>query len=89
MDGRLYFEHPDEQDLQTLAIVESGRNVPFAALRALHGVSENDEALLAGLIIMEPLGGRKERDFNHFMADVRDEVINGVPYPRLQILTVD
>lgn len=50
---------------------------------------ENDEALLAGLTIMEPLGDRKERDFNRFMADAGDEVINGIPSPRLQILTMD
>ncbi len=32
---------------------------------------------------MEPLGDLKELYFNRFMADVGDEVINGVPYPRL------
>ena len=84
MDGRLYFEHPDEQDLKNLAIeVKDGRKVPIAALRALHGVLGNDKALLAGLIIMEPLGDLKEIYFNRFMADAGDEVINGVPYPRL------
>lgn len=90
VDGRIYFEHPDEQDLQSLAIAaKGGRNVPIAALQALNGVLENDEALLADLIIMEPLGDRKERNFNRFMVDAADEVINGVPFPRLQILTVD
>ena len=90
VDGRLYFDHPDEQDLQSMAIeVKGGKNVPIAALRALNGVLENDEALLAGLIIMEPLGDRKERNFNRFMADAGEEVISGIPYPRLQMLTVE
>ncbi len=45
--------------------------------------------MLAGLIIMESLGDRKEKNFNRFMADSGNEVISGVPYPRLQMLTVD
>lgn len=90
IDGRLYFDHPDEQDLQSMAIeVKGGKNVPVAALRALNGVLENDEALLAGLIIMEPLGDRKEKNFNRFMADAGEEIISGISYPRLQMLTVD
>ena len=48
--------------------MKGGKNVSIADLRALRGVLENETALLAGLIIMEPLGTVKQRNFNRFMA---------------------
>ena len=48
--------------------VKGGRNVNIADVRALKGVLDNDEALLAGLIVLHPLGERKLRNFNQFMA---------------------
>jgi hypothetical protein len=43
---------------------------------------------MAGLIIMEPLGDRQQRNFGQFMAQAGDLEINGFPYPRMQILSV-
>ena len=89
IDGRLYFSIPDERDLQSMAIeVKGGKNVNITALRALKGVLDNDSALIAGLIIMEPLGAVKERNFRQFMGGAGDLVINGIDYARMQILTV-
>ncbi len=90
IDGRLYFSIPDERDLQSMAIeVKGGKNVNITALRALKGVLDNDAALMAGLIIMEPLGEVKERNFRQFMGGAGDLVINGIDYARMQILTID
>ena len=89
IDGRLYFSIPDERDLQSMAIeVKGGRNVNITALRALKGVLDNDAALMAGLIIMEPLGEVKERNFRQFMGGAGDWVIDGIDYARMQILTI-
>ena len=89
IDGRLYFSVPGDRNLQSMAIeVKGGKNVNITDLRALKGVLENDAALMAGLIIMEPLGGVKERNFRQFMAGASDLEISGTAYPKMQLLTV-
>ncbi len=50
---------------------------------------DNDEALIAGLIVMEPLGVVKSRNFHRFMADAGDLDVSGVNYARMQMLTVE
>ena len=91
IDGRLYFEILGERDLQSMVLeVKGGKNVTIADLRALHSVLEREEALMAGLIIMEPLGATKERNFRKVMSEVGDlELRNHMkPYAKMQILTV-
>ena len=89
IDGRLYFYITDKPDLQSMAIeVKGGKNVSIRDLRALKGVLDNDAALMAGLIIMEPLGAVKERNFRQFMAGAGDLEVAGIEYPRMQILSV-
>ena len=89
IDGRLYFSLPDKLDLQSMAIeVKGGKNVSIRDLRALKGVLDNDTALMAGLIIMEPLGAVKERNFHKFMAQAEDLIVNRIPYPRMQMISV-
>ncbi len=89
VDGRLYFGLPNEGDLQSMAIeVKGGKNVGINVIRELRGVLNNDAALMAGLIVMEPLGSTKERNFRRFMAEAGDLDVLGVQYPRMQILTV-
>ena len=89
IDGRLYFDHPDHRDIQSMIIeVKGGRNVSIRDLRSLHGVLENNHALLAGLIILEPLGVVKTRNFHRFMAEAGDLDVQGHKYARLQMLTV-
>ena len=95
VDGRIYFAMPEDDSykrrgLESMAIeVKGGKNVGINVIRELRGVLDNDEALLAGLIILEPLGERKERNFRAFMADAGDLSVLGVQYSRLQMLTVD
>ena len=90
VDGRLYFAMPGCKDLQSMAIeVKGGKNVSITDLRALRGVLDNDTALMAGLIIMEPLGPTKERNFRRFMADAGDLDVLGMKYARMQLLTVE
>jgi len=93
IDGRLYFTaDPIEQGkgLRSMIIeVKGGKNVGIQSMRALKGVLENDPAIMAGLITMDPLGDIKDRNFRKFMAEVGDLEILGRPYPKLQHLTVD
>ena len=91
IDGRLYFHCPGEPHLQSMVIeVKGGRNVAIAQLKALRGVLEHDEALMAGLIIMKPLGDRKMLNFQQEMACAGSLPIEGVArhYPRMQLLSV-
>ena len=90
IDDRLYFAIPKEKDLQSMALeVKGGKNVSIRDLRALHGVLDNDEGLMAGLIIMDPLGPTKDRNFHSDMAKAGDLEVDGVKYSRMQMLTVD
>ena len=89
IDGRVYFAVPDEKELQSMAVeVKGGTNVNIVDLRALKGVLDYDTALMAGLIIMEPLGPVKERNFIRFMADAGAIELWGNEYPRMQLLSV-
>jgi len=89
IDGRLYFALPDDPDLQSMVLeVKGGRTVSIRDLRALHGVLENGEALLAGLIALNPLGPTQALNFARFAARAGTLDVLGIDYPRLQVLTV-
>ena len=89
VDGRVYFAVPHAQDLQSMVIeVKGGKNVGIKVLRELKGVLDYDAAPMAGLIIMEPLGTVKTRNFAKFMAEAGTLEILGIEYPRMQLLTV-
>ena len=89
VDGRLYFDLPGERDLQSMAIeVKGGKNVGINVARELRGVLARDDALLAGLIVMDEIGDRKMANFRREMAQAGDLDVLGVKYPRMQILTV-
>ena len=90
IDGRLYFAMPREKSLQSMAIeVKGGKNVSIRDLRALKGVLDNDTALMAGFIVMDALGGTKDRNFHSFMAEAGDLDVEGIKYARMQMLTVE
>ena len=62
VDGRLYFDVPDEKDLQSMVIeVKGGKNVGIGVLRELRGVLDDDMALMAGLIAYSGVSGRSFR----------------------------
>ena len=89
IDGRVYYAVPHAQELQSMVIeVKGGVNVGINVLRELKGVFDYDSALMAGLIIMEPLGRVKARNFAKFMAEAGTLEILGIEYPRMQLLTV-
>ena len=89
IDGRVYFALPNERDLQSMVVeVKGGRNVNIRDLRALKGVLDYDDALMAGLIVMNSLGQTQERNFNRFMGEAGTMDILGIQYPRMQVLTV-
>ena len=89
IDGRIYFDMPGERDLQSMVLeVKGGKHVNIQALRALRGVLDAGDAQMAGLIVMEPLGERQQRNFGQFMAQAGDLEVNGFPYPRMQMLSV-
>ena len=91
VDGRLYFDVPGEAVFQSMAIeVKGGKHVNIRDVRALRGVLESGAAQMAGLIVLEPLGATKERNFARFMVQADDLTIHGHinSYPRMQLLTV-
>ena len=89
VDGRIYFAVPNAKELQSMAVeVKGGANVTIESLRALKGVLDYDTALMAGLIVMQPPGDVKARNFNRFMADAGMIELWGNEYPKMQMLTV-
>ena len=65
-----------------------GRDVGIGVMRELRGVLDSDAAQLAGLIVMEPLGTVEEQNLKQFRASEGDLELDGIPYPRLQLLIV-
>ena len=89
VDGRLYFATPEYRDLQSMVLeVKGGKNVNIGVVRELRGVLDNDDALMAGLIVLHPLGSTKIQNFQSFMANAGDINVHGMLYPRMQILTI-
>ncbi len=89
IDGRLYFDLPDRNDLQSMVIeVKGGANVGIGVVRDLRGVLERETAQMAGLIVMDEPGKVKSRNFASEMAQAGDLDVLGVRYPRMQMLTV-
>ena len=89
VDGRLYFAVPHAPDLQSMVIeVKGGANVGINVMRELRGVMDFDAALMAGLIIMDPMGPAQARNFHRFMGEAGTLEILGIEYPRLQVLSV-
>ncbi|MXW36416.1 MAG: site-specific DNA-methyltransferase, partial [Chloroflexi bacterium] len=88
IDGRLYFAVPDDPMLQSMVIEVKGGNPTIADVRSLRGVLEREDALMAGLIIMDELGDRKDRNFRKEMASAGHVELWGNEYPAMQILTV-
>ena len=76
------------EQVEGVVEVKGGEHVTIHALRALRGVLDSEDAMMAGLIIMQPLGKIQERNFKKFMAEAGDLVVNGRPYPRMQLLSV-
>ena len=90
IDGRLYFAVPGEKDLQSMIIeVKGGANVTIRDLRSLKGVLDGSGALMAGLITMHRLSPQQLRNFVRLVGEAGDQPILGLPYPRLQILSVE
>ena len=84
IDGRIYFgsANPNIKNLQsTIVQVKDGKNVGISDLRELLGVLETDEAQLAGLIVLEPLGSRKGQSFRRFIAEAGDLEGKSTPTP--------
>ena len=100
IDGRLYFYAPDyatlapgdtpvSETLESMVIeVKGGRNVSIADVRALRGVLDNDDAVMAGLIVLDGPSPTKARNFAKFMGEAGTVEIMGNEYPRMQLLTV-
>ncbi len=88
IDGRLYFAVDHDSSLESMVIEVKGGKTNIADVRSLRGVLEREEALMAGLIILDELGSTQERNFRREMASAGHEVLWGNEYPRMQMLTV-
>ena len=69
--------------------VKGGKSVGQNDLRGLRGALTDSGALLAGLIILQPLGQTKERNFKREMARAGCLTIRGREFPAMQLLTVE
>lgn len=89
MDGRICFELADMKVLQSVVVErKGGKHATVQVLRALRGVLDSEDAMMAGLITMNPLGKMRERNFRKFMVEAGDLVVHGRPCARMQLLSV-
>ena len=68
--------------------VKGGTNVGIGVMRELRGVLERDEAQMAGLIVLEPIEGRKATNFTREMASAGYLTEYSTEYSRMQMLSV-
>ena len=89
VDGRLYFYDSQDDLLKAMVIqVKGGEKVSPESLRAVVGtLSEN--TLLGGFITRKTLGTRQKQNFLKICREQGTVEINGISYPRLQILSVE
>ena len=88
IDGRLYFDMGGPNLESMILEVKGGKNIGIRVVRDLRGVLEREDAPMAGLIVLEEMSERKQRNFKQEMAQAGDLDVMGVPYPRMQMLTV-
>ncbi len=91
IDGRLYFrQNWQSKELDSMVLeVKGGKHVSIGDVRALKGVLDNDNALMAGLIVMKKPSKVQLRNFRSFMAQTGVLTINGFDYPNMQLLSVE
>ena len=90
VDGRIYFGKPDGRPLENMLIeVKGGKHVNIGTVRAVRGALEKDDAFMAGLVMMYQPRKRQEGNFKSEMSKASVVEIDGVPYPRMQMLTVE
>ena len=88
VDGRIYFDVPDETNFQSMAIEVKGGHAGIKTLRELRGVLDDDRALLAGLIMLQDPTPRALANWRAYMARAGNLLVLGHDYPRMQLLTV-
>lgn len=91
IDGRLYFRQDwNSKELDSMILeVKGGMHVSIGDVRALKGVLDNDNALMAGLIVMNKPSNRQLVNFRNFMARAGVLTVNGHDYPKMQLLSVE
>lgn len=91
IDGRLYFTQSSmDKNLSSMILeVKGGKTINPSIIRDLRGTMERDNAEMAGLIYLEPLSDRKLQNYKQEMAQAGFLELNGVQYPRMQLLSVD
>ena len=91
IDGRLYFyKEQSDKDLSCMVIeVKGGRNINASIIRDLIGTMEMNRVEMAGFIHLEPLGERQLSNYKQAMVQAGDLMVNGVAYPRIQIISVE
>ena len=89
IDGRIYFDMPGEEILQSMALeVKGGESVGIAELRSLISVLHYENVQMVGLILLHEPGKRQLTNFKGMMAQAGFVTIADTQYPRAQLLTV-
>ncbi len=88
IDGRLYFDRGGNNLESMILEVKGGQNINISVIRDIRGAMEREGVPMAGLIVMDALSDRKAANFQMEMAAAGDLDHRGVPYPRMQMLTV-
>lgn len=88
IDGRLYFDLPDQKTLPCMIIeVKGGATLTRESLRALRGAMERDGAAMAGLIV-RAIAPTQRRHFADEMQKAGLYDTGKKQYPKMQLLTL-
>ena len=87
VDGRIYFYEGEKMKAMKLS-VKGGDNINPGMLRALAGVIDEEDYPMGGFITRKTLGTRQRTNFLNFCREKGCTEIDGVSYPKLQMLSV-
>ncbi|MCY4145218.1 MAG: DNA methyltransferase [Chloroflexi bacterium] len=89
IDGRIYFDMPGEEILQSMALeVKGGGTVGIAELRSLISVLQYENVQMVGLIVLNEPVTRQVRNFKRTMAQAGTVKVGNIDYAKAQLLTV-
>lgn len=90
VDGRIYFPTEDDDVLKAMKLeVKGGKRVSIESLRALAGIIDEEDYPIGGFITLKTLSHLQKQNFEDFCRKKGTVDIYGVPYPRLQLLSVE
>lgn len=83
--GRIHFTLPGATDFQSMVIRAFGRRPGASDFEALGALLDRGGVLMAGLVVIDPLGAKEWTIVEQIRTEVGDLSFSGIVFPRIQV----